>query len=109
MESSFKADCMAGRSVFLAGATSGINLGSAERFAGEGADVYVISRNSEKVDATVASLMQRNVVTMRSDENVERALDLLAAGAIHSVLVLDANEELVGIATNIDLLEYLLA
>jgi CBS domain-containing protein len=43
-------------------------------------------------DATVASLMQRNVVTMRSDENVERALDLLAAGAIHSVLVLDADE-----------------
>lgn len=56
MASLFKPDCMAGRSVFLAGATSGINLGIAERFAGEGARVFVISRDAEKVGRTVETL-----------------------------------------------------
>jgi len=58
---------------------------------------------------TVADTMQTELVTMRIDESVEKAIDVLADGAIHSVLVLDANEELAGIATNVDLLEYLLA
>ncbi len=56
MATIFKPDCMADRSVFLAGATSGINLGIAERFAEEGARVFVISRDAEKVARTVDTL-----------------------------------------------------
>jgi CBS domain-containing protein len=58
---------------------------------------------------TVAGTMQRELVTLRVDQSVDRAIDLLADGAIHSVLVLDEEDRLAGIATNIDLLEYLFA
>lgn len=97
METTFKADCMAGRNVFLAGATSGINLGVAERFAEEGASVYVISRNPEKVDATLAKLTDIGArasgmaVDVRNYDAVETAfadaadrygeLDFVLAGA----------------------------
>ncbi|ROZ68814.1 SDR family oxidoreductase [Ramlibacter sp. WS9] len=42
--------------VFVAGGTSGINLGIAEVFAEDGARVVVLSRNQERVDAAVAHL-----------------------------------------------------
>ena len=60
-------------------------------------------------DRRAKHLMQTELVTMRSDDSVERAIDLLADGAIHSVLVLDADDALAGITTNVDLLEYLFA
>lgn len=44
------------RVVFVAGGTSGINLGIAEAFAKDGAKVAVLSRQQEKVDAAVARL-----------------------------------------------------
>jgi enoyl-[acyl-carrier-protein] reductase (NADH) len=45
-----------GRNVFVAGGTSGINLGIAKAFAAAGARVGVGSRSQEKVDAAVAEL-----------------------------------------------------
>jgi hypothetical protein len=45
-----------GKTVFVSGGTSGINLGIAEAFAGAGAAVFVISRNPEKVESAVAGL-----------------------------------------------------
>jgi NAD(P)-dependent dehydrogenase (short-subunit alcohol dehydrogenase family) len=42
--------------VFVAGGTSGINLGIAEAFATAGARVAVMSRSKEKVDAAVTRL-----------------------------------------------------
>ena len=45
-----------GRNVFVAGGTSGINLGIAKAFASAGARVGVASRSQEKVDAAVAAL-----------------------------------------------------
>src|SRR5262249_21205171 len=39
-----------GRTVFVAGGTSGINLGIAEAFAEAGARIAVISRNQQRVD-----------------------------------------------------------
>ena len=52
----FRAGLLAGKTAFLAGATSGINLAIAQRYAQLGARVYVISRNPAKVEAAVASL-----------------------------------------------------
>ncbi len=46
----------AGRNVFVAGGTSGINLGIALAFARAGATVGVLSRSAEKVSAAVESL-----------------------------------------------------
>jgi NAD(P)-dependent dehydrogenase (short-subunit alcohol dehydrogenase family) len=45
-----------GTTVFVAGGTSGINLGIAEGFAAAGARVAVMSRSKEKVDAAVTRL-----------------------------------------------------
>jgi CBS domain-containing protein len=58
---------------------------------------------------TIKEVMQPNLVVMRSDESVDRAFDLLGDGNIHSVLVIDEYEHLVGIVTNPDLLDYLFA
>lgn len=44
--------------VFVAGGTSGINLGIALGFAAEGAKVSVLSRSQEKVDAALAALKE---------------------------------------------------
>lgn len=57
--------------------------------------------------STVAEIMSTDLVTMRSDESVETAIDLIASGSIHSVLVLDREDQLVGIVTDSDLLAYL--
>ena len=45
-----------GATVFVAGGTSGINLGIAEGFAAAGARVAVMSRSQDKVDAAVKAL-----------------------------------------------------
>ncbi|PTU30385.1 SDR family oxidoreductase [Stenotrophobium rhamnosiphilum] len=45
-----------GKTVFVSGGTSGINLGIAHAFARAGAKVSVISRKQDKVDAAVAEL-----------------------------------------------------
>lgn len=45
-----------GRNVFVAGGTSGINLGVAEGFARAGAGLAVLSRSQDKVDAAVEHL-----------------------------------------------------
>lgn len=45
-----------GKTVFVSGGTSGINLGVARHFATQGARVFVISRNPDKVAAAVEGL-----------------------------------------------------
>jgi NAD(P)-dependent dehydrogenase (short-subunit alcohol dehydrogenase family) len=47
-----------GKAVFVAGGTSGINLGIAEAFAEAGASMFVISRSADKVAAAVARLRE---------------------------------------------------
>lgn len=47
-----------GRVVFVAGGTSGINLGIAKAFARHGAQVAVLSRKPEKVESAVAALRE---------------------------------------------------
>lgn len=45
-----------GRAVFVAGGSSGINLGIADAFAARGARVAIMSRSQDRVDAAVAHL-----------------------------------------------------
>ena len=45
-----------GKTVFVSGGTSGINLGIAHGFAKAGARLAVMSRSQDKVDAAVAEL-----------------------------------------------------
>ena len=53
-----------GATVFVAGGTSGINLGIAEGFAAAGARVAVMSRSQDKVDAAVRRLRELGAESM---------------------------------------------
>ena len=55
----FRDGLFADRTAFIAGGTSGINLGIAERFAELGAAVTVASRSADKVEAAVRQLQAR--------------------------------------------------
>lgn len=86
-----------GKNVFVAGGTSGINLGVAEGFARAGASLAVLSRSQDKVDAAVERLSSfgRSCVGATGDvrdyeavENAFRkaeselgAIDVLVSGA----------------------------
>lgn len=57
--------------------------------------------------STLAETMSTELVTLRADDSVERAIDRIAEGRYHSILVLDEDGRLVGIVTDTDLLDYL--
>lgn len=54
--SAFRDGLFEGRNVFVAGGTSGINLGIAKRFAALGAKVGVVGRNPDKAAAAAAAI-----------------------------------------------------
>lgn len=56
MQNAFKDQVLAGKVVFVAGASSGINLGIAQHFARAGANVAVISRSPEKIAAAAKTI-----------------------------------------------------
>ncbi len=74
-----------GKHVFVAGGTSGINLGIAHGFAKCGATLSVLSRSREKVDAAVGALVAHGgevngyTADVRDYANIETAL-----GAAHA-------------------------
>jgi NAD(P)-dependent dehydrogenase (short-subunit alcohol dehydrogenase family) len=70
----------AGRTVFVAGGTSGINLAIAEAFAKRGAKVGVMSRNQERVTAAVKQLQSHG------GKAVGHAADVRDAAAVAAVL-----------------------
>ncbi len=86
-----------GRTVFVSGGTSGINLGIARRFGRDGARVFVISRDPRKVGAAVDELKALGAeadglsADVRSQEAVDAAfarcverfgeIDVLVSGA----------------------------
>ncbi len=56
MTQTFQPDLLAGKVAFVAGASSGINLRVAQRYAAAGAKVMVISRSEDKIMAAAASI-----------------------------------------------------
>lgn len=56
MSETFAPNLLLGKIAFVAGGTSGINLGIAKAMASFGADVAVLSRSQEKVDAATAEI-----------------------------------------------------
>ena len=73
-----------GKACFLSGATSGINLGIAERIAQAGGKIFVVSRSVEKVEAAVEILRGHGAeaegrsVDARSYPDVEAAVKAAA-------------------------------
>ncbi len=58
-------------------------------------------------NVTVAELMTRELITLRADDPLDRAIDLIADASVHSVLILDDDKTLVGIVTDKNIVEYL--
>jgi NAD(P)-dependent dehydrogenase (short-subunit alcohol dehydrogenase family) len=56
MTDAFRPDLLAGKTAFVAGASSGINLRIAQRFAEAGAKVMIISRSEEKIAAAAKTI-----------------------------------------------------
>src|SRR5450631_420528 len=67
-----------GVAVFVAGGTSGINLGIAKGFAAAGARVAVMSRSQDRVDAAVHRLRELGAESMGVAADVR---DVQATGA----------------------------
>lgn len=64
MSKTFAEDLLSGKVAFVAGGTSGINLGIARALAVLGADVAVLSRSQEKVDAATAEIEASGVKSL---------------------------------------------
>ncbi|MDY6957384.1 MAG: SDR family NAD(P)-dependent oxidoreductase [Pseudomonadota bacterium] len=56
----FQPRLLAGQTVLITGASSGINLGIARRFAEHGANIVVIARNAEKIARACADIGAQN-------------------------------------------------
>ena len=56
---------------------------------------------------TASDIMTRGLETIYADEAVEAAIDRIGIGEFHALVVLDDEENLAGIVTHHDLLDYL--
>jgi NAD(P)-dependent dehydrogenase (short-subunit alcohol dehydrogenase family) len=82
MTSAFTDQPLSGKVAFLAGASSGINLGIARRFASAGAAVTLLSRSSERIQAAARELTNSGhaaigvAADVRDYAAIERAFEL---------------------------------
>ena len=80
MSAVFRENLMKDKVAFFAGASSGINLGVAQRFAREGARVALISRSHEKIQAAARTITDEGgeafgmACDVRDFESVDKAL-----------------------------------
>jgi NAD(P)-dependent dehydrogenase (short-subunit alcohol dehydrogenase family) len=68
-----------GRTVFVAGGTSGINLGIAEAFAAAGARLAVVGRSQERIDAALPRLRAHGGEAIGASADVRNAEAVAAA------------------------------
>ena len=54
--SAFREGLLEGKTAFIAGGSSGINLGIAEKYASLGAKLAILSRSQDKIDAAIEKL-----------------------------------------------------
>lgn len=59
-------------------------------------------------DVAVSTVMQRSVVTINVNDDISTAAALLATGEIHSLPVIDHDNNLVGIVTTTDIVNFVL-
>ena len=64
--------------------------------------------NGTHGDETAGDVMSTELVTVQVDDPVEVAIDRIGQGDIHALIVLDEEDNLAGIVTNHDLLDYLI-
>jgi len=57
MADAFRERILAGKTAYVAGGSSGINLGIAQRLAAQGASVAIVSRSQDKIDAAVKTIV----------------------------------------------------
>lgn len=57
MADAFRDGILAGKTAYIAGGSSGINLGIAQRLAQQGANLAIVSRSQDKIDAAVTSIV----------------------------------------------------
>ena len=65
---------LTGKTALVTGGSSGIGLATAQRFAAEGAHVFLTGRNQENIDKAVASIGE-SATGIRSDVSDDRDLD----------------------------------
>lgn len=115
----FKPGSLQGKVVFIAGGSSGINLGIARHFARHGAKVALISRSAEKIEAAAASIVVEGydafgmVADVRDFAAVEAAataarerfglIDVVVSGAAGNFLVPAATMSSNGFRTVVDI------
>jgi len=70
MNSIFAKDALKDKTVFVAGGSSGINLGIAQQYADLGANIIILSRSQEKIDAAVKSIKDRGAKAIGISQDV---------------------------------------
>lgn len=117
----FEKQAFAGKTVFVAGASSGINLGIAKRFAEHGANVAVISRDPDRISAAAEAIAKSGnpaigiAADVRSYDQVEAAfrqaydrwgpIDVVVSGAAGNFLapIIDLSSNAFKTIVDIDL------
>lgn len=119
MHTVYKNGLFSGKTVFVAGGTSGINLGIAEAFAAAGARLALLSRSQDRVDAAVGAIQKLGAVAVgfaadvRNFDAVKAAfekteqefgkIDIVISGAAGNFLALASDLSANGFKTVIDI------
>jgi len=88
----FQSNLLAGQTALITGASSGINLGIARRFAEHGANIVVVARNQDKIDRACAEIGAQNggrVLGCSADVRDYSALEAQVQRAVEKFGVID--------------------